>query len=59
LCPRLHSGREYSRDLRVIIEPAYEELLAFFVGELSSVALGLVKVGKRFPPQTPVLTILK
>jgi hypothetical protein len=43
----------------VILKPADKKLLALFVGEFPSVALGLVEVSERLPPQTPSLTILK
>jgi hypothetical protein len=56
---RLPSGREHPRYLRAVLEPAYKKLLALFVGKSLSVTLGLIEVSERFPPQTPVLTILK
>ncbi|MGO8735267.1 MAG: hypothetical protein ACLQVM_21020 [Terriglobia bacterium] len=55
----LDSGWEHPRYLRIVLEPSYEKLLALFVGKFSSATLGLVEVSERFPPQTPVLTILK
>jgi len=59
LGPGFYAGREHPRYLGVVLEPANEKLLALFVSKFSSVALGLVEIRERFPPQTPVLTILK